>query len=82
MSEEIKDGDEDGENEEFGLIDCNIYQAATLNKYLPPGFKIESEDVVQRNLVAATKKPKPKKKVISIQIILVIATIQSWKETK
>ena len=42
--EESKEGDDDDEGNEndFGLLDCNIYQAATLNKILPPGFKIET----------------------------------------
>ena len=32
------------------MVNANTYQAATLNKLLPRGFKIDLEDVVQRNL--------------------------------
>lgn len=32
-----------------GFVTANTYQAATLNKLLPQGFKIDLEDIVQRN---------------------------------
>lgn len=42
----------DGEGPKRGhlaFVNANIYQAATLNKLLPLGFKIESEDIVKRS---------------------------------
>jgi hypothetical protein len=33
----------------LAFVNANIYQAAILNKLLPPGFKIEFEEVVKRN---------------------------------
>ena len=32
------------------MVNANTYQAATLNKLLPPGFKIDLEEVVQKNI--------------------------------
>lgn len=34
----------------LGLVSANTYQAATLNKLLPRGFRIELEEIVQRNV--------------------------------
>ena len=43
MMEESKEGadDDDEEGIEYGILDCNTYQAATMNKLLPYGFKID-----------------------------------------
>jgi hypothetical protein len=58
-----KNGGESAEEEtkrgHLAFLDADIYQAATLNKLLPPGFKIEAEDVVKRSYLqkqAALKK--------------------------
>ncbi len=34
----------DRSQEPLGIVKANIYQAATLNKLLPRGFRIERED--------------------------------------
>lgn len=41
-----QDQDDSQNLESFGFVNANIYQAATLNKLLPRGFKIELEEVV------------------------------------
>ncbi len=45
---EQKEGGE--ENNYFGYVIANTYQAAFLNKLLPPGFKIEQEYAVERHV--------------------------------
>lgn len=35
----------------FGFANANTYQAAILNKLLPPGFRIELEQDVQRSII-------------------------------
>ena len=42
MTKEVKRG-------HLAFVNANIYQAAILNKILPPGFRIEVEDTVKRN---------------------------------
>lgn len=41
-------GEDTSKRGHLGLINCNIYQAAILNKLLPPGFKIDVEEIVKR----------------------------------
>ena len=50
MGEEDKNGDDEDEETDFGLIDASIYQAAILNKILPRGFKIELQESVIKNV--------------------------------
>lgn len=38
-----------GSGKVVGFVTANIYQAATLNKLLPRGFKIDLVDIVQKN---------------------------------
>jgi hypothetical protein len=51
MNEETDQKDE-GDTSKRGhlaFVNANIYQAAILNKLLPPGFRIEVEDIVKRS---------------------------------
>lgn len=39
---------EDADGPGFTYIDCDVYQACTLNLMLPKGFKLEQEDTIRR----------------------------------
>lgn len=47
-----EDRTEGDASEGFGFANTNVYQAAILNKLLPPGFKFELEQDVQRNVIS------------------------------
>ena len=54
MEESKENEQKQSANEEshtgVGFVQANTYQAAILNKLLPRGFKIDLEEIVQRNL--------------------------------